>query len=199
MSLMGLNKTKKEQKLKREFRQLLRELDKNINALTRETNEAVKSAAEAKEKGTKQHYQKAINIVRYNLDARAKYVSLRMDIKMALNLRGSLQIMRAFSESMSKWSKSISKISKEINIDKVIENVDNATMILDEKNQELEDLEQTISTGFDDLVNQGNSEVITNDDAIRLVDSYIAKGPESKNEFTDKDLDSIRKAIDGDK
>ena len=197
---MKMNK-RKEMKFKRENRTFLRTIDKNINLLTKEIEVTTNMAAEAKQNGLKSQYQKALNHLVFNNNARAKYISLKFDIKMAMNLRNSLQIVHGFSEAMSSWGKSISKISKDINIDSVIKKVDEATEIIEEKNDELDELTDVINSGFDSLTSQTsrNSDSINNDEAMRIVESYIANSGKGSNVnqigLSDSELNELKKML----
>ena len=116
MKKPSMRQRKKELKFKREMRHAVMEIDKNINGLTREITNIVKTAAEAKQAGLTTQYNKAVNNLRFCMNTRVKYISLKMDLKMALELRNSMQIMQTFAYSMNKWSKSISKITKDVDI-----------------------------------------------------------------------------------
>ena len=123
-----------------------------------------------------------------------------MDLKMALELRNSMQIMQTFAYSMNKWSKSISKITKDVDINEVMENVDAANEIIEEKNAELDDLTTTISQGYGNIVENDKEQIVSNDEAIKIIDSYIVSGKGSKPGVdSENDLDRIRKMLDGDK
>ena len=119
---------------------------------------------------------------------------------MALELRNSMQIMQTFAYSMNKWSKSISKITKDVDINEVMENVDAANEIIEEKNAELDDLTTTISQGYGNIVENDKEQIVSNDEAIKIIDSYIVGGKGSKPGVdSENDLDRIRKMLDGDK
>lgn len=200
MKKPSMRQRKKELKFKREMRHAVMEIDKNINGLTREITNIVKTAAEAKQAGLTTQYNKAVNNLRFCMNTRVKYISLKMDLKMALELRNSMQIMQTFAYSMNKWSKSISKITKDFDINEVMENVDAANEIIEEKNAELDDLTTTISQGYGNIVENDKEQIVSNDEAIKIIDSYIVSGKGSKPGVdSENDLDRIRKMLDGDK
>ena len=200
MKKPSMRQRKKELKFKREMRHAVMEIDKNINGLTREITNIVKTAAEAKQAGLTTQYNKAVNNLRFCMNTRVKYISLKMDLKMALELRNSMQIMQTFAYSMNKWSKSISKITKDFDINEVMENVDAANEIIEEKNAELDDLTTTISQGYGNIVENDKEQIVSNDEAIKIIDSYIVGGKSSKPGVdSENDLDRIRKMLDGDK
>lgn len=200
MKKPSMRQRKKELKFKREMRHAVMEIDKNINGLTREITNIVKTAAEAKQAGLTTQYNKAVNNLRFCMNTRVKYISLKMDLKMALELRNSMQIMQTFAYSMNKWSKSISKITKDFDINEVMENVDAANEIIEEKNAELDDLTTTISQGYGNIVENDKEQIVSNDEAIKIIDSYIVGGKGSKPGVdSENDLDRIRKMLNGDK
>lgn len=191
---------KKELIFKREMRRAVLDIDKNINGLTREITNIVKMAAEAKQAGMVTQYNKAVNNLRFCMNTRVKYITLKMDLQMALELRNSMQIMKTFAYSMNKWSKSISKITKDININEVMDNVETANEIIEEKNAELDDFTQTISQGYGNIVENDKEQIVSNDEAIKIIDNYIVNGGKgASGNSTDSDIDKIRKMLDGDK
>lgn len=191
---------KKELIFKREMRRAVLDIDKNINGLTREITNIVKMAAEAKQAGMVTQYNKAVNNLRFCMNTRVKYITLKMDLQMALELRNSMQIMKTFAYSMNRWSKSISKITKDININEVMDNVETANEIIEEKNAELDDFTQTISQGYGNIVENDKEQIVSNDEAIKIIDNYIVNGGKgATGNTTDADIDKIRKMLDGDK
>lgn len=198
--MLSKKEKKRNFKFKREMRGISRELDKNIAELTRDTTESIKLAAECKIQGLDAQYAKALNQVKFNMNTRIKYMSLKMDLKMAMQLRNTMQIVKNFAGSMNRWTKSIAKISKDLNINAVANNVEETTSIIEEKNQELEELTDTISVGFSDIVESDNKDYVGNSDAEKLVDNYIATGGAHRvsSPTTTEEIEKIRRMLDGD-
>lgn len=182
------------------MRSLSRELDKNIVELTKDITESIKLAADCKIQGLDVQYAKALNQVKFNMNTRIKYMSLKMDLKMAMQLRNTLQIIKTFAGSMNQWTQSVAKIPKDLNINAIANNVEETANIIEEKNSELEELTDTISTGFIDIVESDNKDYIGNSDAERLVDNYIATSGTHKvsSPTTTEEIEKIRRMLDGD-
>ena len=196
MALKSKRQRKKELRIKREFRHVLRMIDKGIMDVEKDIAASTKFAAECKQSNSKQHYEKALYSLSISLNARAKYLSLKLDFQTAMNLRNNLATVGAFSDAMVTWGKSIAKISKEFNIDAAIASIENASEILEEKNEELAEMTDTISDSFGSIANSSSQTTVSNEEAIRLVEGYIATGSQTTGSTSNYDIDRIREMLD---
>lgn len=201
MSYWSKRKRRKELKFKRKMRKFSNHMRSSINKLTKSIASMVKEAAYAKESGLMTHYKKAINNIHFAMNARAKYVVLQMDLDMALQMRDSMNIIKGFSESMKMWGKSISKITKNFDVEGVISNVENAADLISEKNEELEELTEAMSTNFDDIISDDQMQYVSCNDVEKFVDNYIVNNPKINSGKTERvneiDIETIRKMLDG--
>ena len=174
-------KRKKEMKLKSDFRRFIRDVDRNINQLTKDITEHVKLAAEAKQCGFNEQYRKAINAISLNMNTRLKYKSLKIDLKMAMQLRNTISIIESFANAMNRWGKSIKSTSKNFDINKTLGTLEDASDIIEEKNAELEELTTSITNEFSNINNNDSGNIIDVGAAEKIVDGYIANEGDSKS------------------
>ena len=133
------------------------------------------------------------------MNTRLKYISLKMDLKMAIQMRDSLQIVRGFADAMTKWGKSINKISNDFNIDQAIEKVSIANELIEEKNEEIAELTNEINNGFTSVVDNNPVNIVSIDEAEKLVEGYIACGGSTPGQKEEVDIEKIRKMLDEEK
>ena len=102
---------------------------------------------------------------------------------------------------MKMWGKSISKITKNFDVEGVISNVENAADLISEKNEELEELTEAMSTNFDDIISDDQMQYVSCNDVEKFVDNYIVNNPKINSGKTERvneiDIETIRKMLDG--
>lgn len=192
-------KRKEDQKLKREFRNLDRTIDKNINEMNNSIYKFTTIAAESKEAGLKDQYKKAILCIQSNISARKFFISRKMDLHIAYENHNRIKFAEDFVKYMCDWSKSIRKISKRFSNFKFQENMDNAMESSEQFYETMSEIEDSLTDSFSNMVGNDSKNGVSVDVAEKLVDSYIVNKGKNKNDMDiNKELESLEREFKND-
>lgn len=118
---MGLFKSKAEKEMERRalVRKTIRSIEKYVSQLQEQKNQAVKSAQEARQQGSKQMYNLALSAIKTAMAQEKKAREMLLNFQLASQMRDLSAMTAGFLDGMSVLSKEMKEITGDMNFAKV--------------------------------------------------------------------------------